>query len=53
MTDTDWTRRAELADLLRASRARLARPAIPGVRSRGLRQEDVAGLAGPLSVKLM
>jgi len=46
MTDVDWTRRAELADLLRASRARLARPAIPGARRRGLRQEDVASLAG-------
>ena len=46
MTDVDWTRRAELADLLRASRARLARPAIPGTRRRGLRQEDVASLAG-------
>jgi len=46
MTDADWTRRAELADLLRASRARLTRPAIPGARRRGLRQEDVASLAG-------
>jgi transcriptional regulator with XRE-family HTH domain len=46
MTDADWTRRAELADLLRASRARLALPAIPGARRRGLRQEDVASLAG-------
>jgi transcriptional regulator with XRE-family HTH domain len=46
VTDADWTRRAELADLLRASRARLGRPATPGTRSRGLRQEDVASLAG-------
>jgi transcriptional regulator with XRE-family HTH domain len=46
MTDVDWTRRAELTDLLRASRARLARPTIPGARRRGLRQEDVASLAG-------
>jgi len=46
MTDVDWSRRAELADLLRASRARLARPALPGTRHRGLRQEDVASLAG-------
>ncbi len=46
VTDVDWTRRAELADLLRASRARLARPALPRARRRGLRQEDVASLAG-------
>jgi transcriptional regulator with XRE-family HTH domain len=46
MTDADWTRRAELAGLLRASRARLALPAIPGARRRGLRQQDVASLAG-------
>jgi hypothetical protein len=42
----DWAWRAELADLLRACRARLARPAVPGSRSGSLRQEDVASLAG-------
>jgi transcriptional regulator with XRE-family HTH domain len=46
MTDADWMRPAELADLLRACRARMARPAVPGSRRRGLRQEDVADLAG-------
>jgi transcriptional regulator with XRE-family HTH domain len=46
VTDADWTWRAELADLLRACRARVARPAVPGSRSRSLRQEDVASLAG-------
>jgi len=46
VTDVDWSRRAELADLLRASRTRLARPAVPGARRRGFRQEDVASLAG-------
>jgi MmyB-like transcription regulator ligand binding domain/Helix-turn-helix domain len=44
--DADWAWRAELADLLRACRARLARPAVPGTRRGGLRQEDVANLAG-------
>ena len=44
--DAEWTWRAELADLLRACRARLARPAVPGSRSGGLRQEDAASLAG-------
>ena len=44
--DPDWAWRAELADLLRAFRARLARPSMPGSRVGGLRQEDVAGLAG-------
>jgi transcriptional regulator with XRE-family HTH domain len=42
----DWTCRAELADLLRACRARLVRPSVPGSRSGGLRQEDIADLAG-------
>ena len=46
MTDADWAWRAELSDLLRACRARLARPAVPGVRRGGFRQQDVAGLAG-------
>jgi transcriptional regulator with XRE-family HTH domain len=46
VTDEDWSRRVELADLLRASRARLARTSLPGARHRGLRQEDVASLAG-------
>lgn len=46
VADADWTWRVELADLLRACRARLARPALPGSRSGGLRQEDVADLAG-------
>jgi len=46
MTDTDWARRGELAGLLRASRARLARPAVPGTRRGGMRQEDAANLAG-------
>jgi transcriptional regulator with XRE-family HTH domain len=42
----DWVRRAELADLLRACRARLGRPAVPGNRRASLRQEDAADLAG-------
>jgi len=42
----DWERRAELAGLLRACRARLARPPVPGTRRSGMRQEDVAGMAG-------
>jgi transcriptional regulator with XRE-family HTH domain len=46
MTDAEWTCRAELADLLRVCRARLAGPALPGSRRRGLRQEDAADLAG-------
>jgi transcriptional regulator with XRE-family HTH domain len=46
MTDTDWAGRGELTSLLRACRARLARPAVPGSRGGGLRQEDVANLAG-------
>jgi transcriptional regulator with XRE-family HTH domain len=46
MPDGDWAWQAELADLLRACRARLARPAVPGSRRGGLRQEDVADLAG-------
>jgi transcriptional regulator with XRE-family HTH domain len=46
MTDTDWAWRGELASLLRACRARLARPAVPGSRGGGMRQEDVAHLAG-------
>jgi transcriptional regulator with XRE-family HTH domain len=45
MTDADWIRRAELDDLLRVLRRRLRRAA-PGGRSRGLRQEDAASLAG-------
>lgn len=45
-TDWDWTWRAELGDLLRACRARVSRPAVPGGRRDGLRQEDVASLAG-------
>jgi len=44
--DVDWAWRAELADLLRACRARLARPPVPGIRRGGIRQEDVANLAG-------
>ena len=46
MNDDDWARRAELAGLLRACRARLVRPAVPGARRGGMRQEDVAGMAG-------
>jgi transcriptional regulator with XRE-family HTH domain len=46
MTSADWVRRAELVGLLRACRARLARPAVPGNRRAGLRQEDAADLAG-------
>ncbi len=42
----DWGWRGELADLLRACRARLARPPVPGNRTGSLRQEDVASLAG-------
>jgi transcriptional regulator with XRE-family HTH domain len=45
-TEEDWTRRAELSSLLRACRTRLGRPAVPGTRRGGLRQEDVANLAG-------
>jgi hypothetical protein len=44
--DWDWACRSELAGLLRACRTRLGRPALPGVRSGGLRQEDVADLVG-------
>ena len=44
--DWDWARRAELADLLRACRARVRRPAVPGSRQGGLRQEDAADLSG-------
>jgi transcriptional regulator with XRE-family HTH domain len=44
--DADWAWRAELGGLLRACRARLARQEAPGSRRRGLRQEDVASLAG-------
>jgi transcriptional regulator with XRE-family HTH domain len=44
--DWDWACRAELGDLLRACRARLGRPSVPGSRNSGLRQEDVADLAG-------
>ena len=46
MTSAEWVWRAELNDLLRACRARLARPAVPGTRRGGMRQEDVASLAG-------
>jgi hypothetical protein len=46
ITNADWLWRAELTDLLRACRARVALPAIPGTRRGGLRQEDVAHLAG-------
>jgi transcriptional regulator with XRE-family HTH domain len=46
MTSADWVRRAELVGLLRACRARLARPTVPGNRRAGLRQEDAADLAG-------
>lgn len=46
MSGDEWARRAELGGLLRACRARLARPAVPGARRAGMRQEDVAGLAG-------
>lgn len=46
MNDDDWARRAELASLLRSCRARLGRPPVPGTRRRGMRQEDVAGMAG-------
>jgi transcriptional regulator with XRE-family HTH domain len=42
----EWARRAELGGLLRACRARLVRPAVPGARRGGMRQEDAAGLAG-------
>jgi transcriptional regulator with XRE-family HTH domain len=45
MADADWTRRTELTDLLQKCRSRLGH-AVPGGRSRGLRQEDAAGLAG-------
>jgi transcriptional regulator with XRE-family HTH domain len=46
VTGTDWTWRAELADLLRACRSRLARPAASGIRCGGFRQEDVADRVG-------
>jgi transcriptional regulator with XRE-family HTH domain len=46
MADVDWVRKAELAGLLRACRSRLARPAVPGTRRGGLRQQDIANLAG-------
>jgi transcriptional regulator with XRE-family HTH domain len=46
VTGTDWTWRAELADLLRACRGRLARPAVPGSRGGSFRQEDVASIMG-------
>ena len=46
MNDDDWARRAELVGLLRVCRARLARPPVPGTRRSGMRQEDVAGIAG-------
>jgi transcriptional regulator with XRE-family HTH domain len=46
ITSADWLWRAELTDLLRACRARVALPAIPGTRGGGPRQEDVAHLAG-------
>jgi hypothetical protein len=41
----EWRRRAELTHLLKACRGRLPRSA-PGGRRNGLRQEDVADLAG-------
>jgi hypothetical protein len=44
-TDGEWRRREELTSLLRACRARLARPAVPGTRGGGIRQEDAAALA--------
>jgi transcriptional regulator with XRE-family HTH domain len=44
--EDEWARRAELSGLLRACRARLVRPAVPGARRGGMRQEDIAGLAG-------
>ena len=44
--DWDWARRSELADLLRACRARVRRPVNPGGRHGGLRQEDAADLSG-------
>ncbi len=47
--DAEWRRREELADLLRTCRSRLVRPVGDGGAG-GLRQEDVAGLAG-LSVR--
>src|SRR5438270_8142644 len=43
--NADWTRRAELTDLLRACRARIA-STVPGARGGGLRQEDAASFAG-------
>ena len=46
MNDNESARRTELAGLLRTCRARLARPPVPGTRHRGMRQEDVAGMAG-------
>ena len=47
----DSARRAELVGLLRACRARLARPPVPGTRRSGMRQEDIAGIAG-ISVRV-
>lgn len=49
--DAEWTRREELADLLRKCRSRQPRPPVPGSRSArpavtGLRQEDAASIAG-------
>ena len=51
MNDDDSARRAELVGLLRACRARLTRPPVPGTRRSGMRQEDVAGMAG-ISVRV-
>jgi transcriptional regulator with XRE-family HTH domain len=51
MSGDDWARRAELGGLLRACRVRLVRPLVPGARRGGMRQEDVAGLAG-VSVRM-
>ena len=46
MSAAERARRAELGGLLRACRARQGRPAVPGSRGAGMRQEDIAGLAG-------